>query len=107
MAATAQRCLGGDLAPGLLEAYYRCNSATQPVFETSVTPAVDGTGYTLEAAIPWAALDVSPRAGQTLRFDLAVGNSTDGKSRSSQLVWNGVARNSSDRSAWGRLSLVP
>ncbi|MEI7908217.1 MAG: sugar-binding protein [Verrucomicrobiota bacterium] len=83
------------------------NAATQPVIGTSVTPAVDGKGYTLEAAIPWAALNVTPHAGQTLLFDLALGNSTDGTSRSSQLVWNGGARNSSDRSAWGRLTLVP
>ncbi|MEY3898586.1 MAG: hypothetical protein RLZZ214_4108, partial [Verrucomicrobiota bacterium] len=83
------------------------NAPQQPAIATSVTPAVDGQGYTLEAAIPWSALDLTPRDGQTLLFDLAVGNSTDGKSRSSQLVWNGGSRNSSDRSAWGRLSLVP
>lgn len=83
------------------------NAPKQPAITTSVTPAVDGKGYTLEAAIPWSALDVTPRDGQVLLFDLAVGNSTDGKARSSQLVWNGGSRNSSDRSAWGRLSLVP
>ena len=83
------------------------NAAKQPVIATSVTPAVDGKGYTLEAAIPWSALDITPHEGQSLLFDLALGNSTDGKSRSSQLVWNGGSRNSSDRSAWGRLSLVP
>jgi hypothetical protein len=83
------------------------NAAKQPSVETSVTPSVDGKGYTLEAAIPWSALDVIPKEGQILLFDLAVGNSTDGKQRSSQLVWNGGPRNSSDRSAWGRLTLVP
>ncbi len=50
---------------------------------------------------------MTPKEGQTLLFDLAVGNSTDGKQRASQLVWNGGPRNSSDRSAWGRLTLVP
>jgi hypothetical protein len=83
------------------------NAAKQPVLETSVTPSVDGKGYTLEAAIPWGALGVAPKAGLTLLFDLALGNSADGKQRASQLVWNGGARNSSDRSAWGRLTLVP
>ncbi len=83
------------------------NAATQPAIETSVTAAVDGKGYTLEAAVPWRALDVTPREGQTLLFDLAVGNSADGRQRSSQLVWNGGPRNSADRSAWGRLTLVP
>jgi len=83
------------------------NQTKQPAIETSVTPSVDGKGYTLEAAIPWTALAVTPKEGQTFLFDLAVGNSTDGKQRSSQLVWNGGPRDSSDRSAWGRLSLVP
>jgi hypothetical protein len=83
------------------------NAARQPVIETSVTPSVDGKGYTLEAAIPWSALDVAPKEGQTLLFDLALGNSADGKQRTSQLVWNGGPRNSSDRGGWGRLTLVP
>jgi hypothetical protein len=83
------------------------NAAKQPAIETSVTLSVDGKGYTLEAAIPWSALGVTPTAGLTLLFDLALGNSADGKQRASQLAWNGGARNSSDRSAWGRLTLVP
>jgi len=83
------------------------NAARQPAIETSVTPAVDGKGYTVEAAIPWSALDIVPKEGLTLLFDLALDNSSDGKQRASQLVWNGGARNSSDRSAWGRLILVP
>jgi len=86
---------------------YVVNAAKQPEIETSVTPRVDGKGYTLEAAIPWGALGVAPKEEMTLLFDLAVGNSADGKQRSSQLVWNGGTRNSSDRGAWGRLSLVP
>ncbi len=83
------------------------SQAAHPVITTSVTPTVDGKGYTLEAAIPWTALAVTPKEGMELLFDLAVNNSTDGQSRSCQLVWSGGARNSSDRSAWGRLSLVP
>jgi hypothetical protein len=83
------------------------NQARQPAIESSVMPSVDGKGYTLEAAIPWTALAVAPKEGQTLLFDLAVGNSADGKQRICQLVWNGGPRDSSDRSAWGRLTLVP
>jgi hypothetical protein len=83
------------------------NAAKQPAIETSVAPSVDGQGYTLEAALPWSALDIVPREGMTLLFDLALGNSADGKQRTSQLVWNGGPRNSSDRGGWGRLALVP
>ena len=61
----------------------------------------------LSAEKPYGEKAVAPKAGLTLLFDLALGNSADGKQRASQLVWNGGARNSSDRSAWGRLTLVP
>ncbi len=83
------------------------NQSRQPVIESAVVADVEGRGYTLEAAIPWTALGVTPREDQSYLFDLAVGNSTDGQERSCQLVWNGKDRNSSDRSAWGRLTLVP
>jgi hypothetical protein len=66
---------------------------------------VDGKGYTIEAAIPWSVLDVTPKEGLELLFDLAVDDSPDGRDRRAQLMWNGVARNSSDRGAWGRLIL--
>jgi hypothetical protein len=83
------------------------NQSAQPAIETSVTPTVDGKGYTLEASISWTALAITPKEGMEILFDLALNNSTDGKGRSCQLVWCGGARNSSDRSAWGRLTLVP
>jgi len=87
--------------------FYVANVAAQPAIRTAVVPAVDGKGYTIEAAIPWSALAVTPKAGTELLFDLAVDNSNDGHGRTCQLMWNGGARNSSDRSAWGRLTLVP
>jgi len=83
------------------------NQSRQPAIETVVVPNVDSKGYTLEAAIPWTALGVTPKVDQKFLFDIAVGNSADGRERTCQLVWNGKDRNSSDRSAWGRLTLVP
>ena len=71
-----------------------------------VVPGVDGKGYTLEAAIPFEALSFKPQSGQTLLFDLAVDDSSDGQSRRRQLMWNGSERNSSDRSVWGRAVLT-
>lgn len=82
------------------------NQNQQPGIETMVVAHVDGKGYTLEAAIPWTALGVTPEVDQSFLFDLAVGNSADGRERGCQLIWNGKERNSSDRSAWGRLTLV-
>ena len=84
------------------------NAAKQPDIRMSVTPAVDGKGYTLEAAIPWAALSVtSPKDGTQLLFDLGIDDAPKGEDRTRQLMWNGGLRNSGDRSYWGRLQLVP
>jgi len=66
---------------------------------------VSGNGYTLEAGIPWSALGLSPAGGREFRFDLGVNDSADGLARTRQLMWNGTARNSSDRGAWGRARL--
>jgi hypothetical protein len=71
----------------------------------AVLPAAAGRGYSLEIAIPWSAIGVEPKEGLELLFDLAVDDSSDGRSRNCQLMWNGTARNSADRGAWGRLRL--
>lgn len=71
-----------------------------------VVPDVTGDGYVLEAAIPWTELGVKPSAGMEILFDVAVDNSDDGMERKQQLMWNGTARNSGDRGAWGRAKLV-
>ena len=65
----------------------------------------DGQGYTLEAAIPFAALGFAPKPGMTLLFDLAVDDGQDGTARQRQIVWNGTDRNSGDRGPWGRATL--
>jgi hypothetical protein len=39
-------------------------------------------------------------------FDIGIDNGDDGTQRRCQLMWNGIARNSSDRSAWGHLKLT-
>ena len=68
-------------------------------------PAVDGKGYTLQAAIPWASLGTTAKAGQELRCDLVVNDAANGTAR--QLVWNGDEHDAMDRSGWGKLQLVP
>ena len=95
------------LGAGAGNSIYVPNVAKQPAIQTAVVPAVDGRGYVLEAAIPWADLDIAPKADMTILFDLSIDNCDDGRSRTAQLVWNGTARNSGDRSAWGRMILVP
>ena len=70
-----------------------------------VSPVRDAPNNTLEAAIPWSVVGVKPEAGRELLFDLAVDDSLDGKARRSQLMWNGGAKNSGDRTHGGRLRL--
>lgn len=89
------------------DATWVVNAPQQPAIPLAVAASVDGTGYVLEAAIPWAALGVAPKEGQELIFDIAVDDAPKGGDRTRQLMWNGGQRNSADRSYWGRLQLVP
>ena len=83
------------------------NAARQPDIKLVNVPEVDGSGYTMEAAIPWSALDVKPGDNTVLLFDLAIDDAPEGGSRTRQIMWNGGEKNSVDRSYWGRLTLVP
>ncbi len=87
--------------------WFFVNAPQQAAIAMSVAPNVDGKGYTLEAAIPWPALSVTPKEGQELLFDMGVNDAPQGGDRTRQLMWNGGERNSGDRSRWGRLQLVP
>jgi hypothetical protein len=87
--------------------YYFANSLQQYECHTVVVPGSDGKSYTLEAAIPWNALGTQPHAGQELLFDVAFNNSDDGTGRNAQLMWNGTAKNSGDRTHWGHAKLLP
>jgi hypothetical protein len=84
---------------------YINHAGTQIPCQVVVTPTVDGHGYVMEAAIPFAALGFTPQAAQTIRFDLAIDDGNGG-GRQRQLMWSGGARNSNDRSDWGRAKLV-
>ncbi len=71
----------------------------------AATRNVTAKGYTIEAAIPWKALDIVPVKGSEILLDIAVDDSEDGLTRRRQLMWNGSSRNSSDRGGWGRAKL--
>ncbi len=72
-----------------------------------VVKNVGGDGYAMEAAIPWAALNMQPAEGKAFLFDIGIdGGSASGHGRSLQLMWNGISRNSGDRSKWGLARLI-
>jgi hypothetical protein len=78
----------------------RLGRVTGVAFSTATLP----NGYTLEAAIPWGTLGVTPSAGATLGFDLAVYES-DAGCRGGELIWNGTFFDTVDSRAFGALAL--
>lgn len=82
--------------------WYVVQNREQKGIRTNVVPNPDGKGYALEAAISFDTLGFTPHAGQTIRFDISIDDSEDGKRRVRQFVWSGTARDSSDRTGWGQ-----
>lgn len=82
-------------------------TSKKPAIRSAIVKKTDGKGYVAEVRIPWADLGYAPKANATILFDLAVDGADEGTERLRQLMWSGSARNSSDRSNWGRLTLVP
>lgn len=81
--------------------------AQQPAIKSAVVRRADGKGYVAEVRIPWSALNYEPKENDTILFDLGIDDAPANADRRAQLMWSGTSRNSSDRSAWGRLTLVP
>ena len=95
----------GAAGPGKAPFFYG-NSPEQYGCETIIVPGGDGKGYTLEAAIPWDALGVTPTAGLKLLFDIGIDDSANGEYRQHQIMWNGTQENSRDRTHWGTATLL-
>ena len=74
--------------------------------QTILVPSGDGKGYTIEAAIPWEAIGITPKVGTKFLFDIGIDDSTDGKLRQHQIMWNGTKENSGDRTHWGTATLL-
>ncbi len=62
-------------------------------------------GYSVELAIPWSSLGVTPTTGMTIGLDVGNNDDDDGAGRDSQAVWNGTDQNYRDPSGFGKLSL--
>ena len=92
--------IGASSASGKPAAYV-VSATRQPDIETVAILDADGNGYILEAAIPFDALGIQPKAGDTILFDIALDDSANGGQRLRQFMWNGIDRNSTDRGQWG------
>ncbi|MGH9959731.1 MAG: right-handed parallel beta-helix repeat-containing protein, partial [Pyrinomonadaceae bacterium] len=65
--------------------------------------AVSG-GYTMELAIPWSKLGVTPTANMTIGF--GVNDDDNDSARDAQIMWNGTSSNYQNTSAFGHAVLV-
>ncbi|MDD9939888.1 MAG: hypothetical protein OXU20_02380, partial [Myxococcales bacterium] len=63
--------------------------------------------YTMELAIPWSSLGITPLSGQTvIGFDIGCNDDDDGIDRDLQLMWHGTRFNYDRTDAFGELFLV-
>ncbi len=62
-------------------------------------------GYSIELAIPWSNLGITPTTGMTLGFSVGYNDDDNGEGREGQAVWIGTANNWLDTSALGDIVL--
>ena len=62
-------------------------------------------GYSIELAIPWSNLGITPTAGMTIGFSVGYNDDDNGAGRDGQAVWIGTANNWLDTSAFGGIIL--
>ena len=66
--------------------------------------AVTG-GYTIEFAVPWSSLGITPSGTTQIGFDIGYDDDDNGGSRDHQAVWNGTVNNYQNTSGFGTLKL--
>ncbi|MBK8805207.1 MAG: hypothetical protein IPO21_00595 [Bacteroidales bacterium] len=67
----------------------------------------NATGYTLEVAIPWTTIKLSPTVGATLGIDIAINDDDGGSSRENKIAWNATEDNGwQNPSVFGAADLV-
>jgi chitodextrinase len=64
-------------------------------------------GYSIEAAIPWSNLGITPTSGMKIGFDIANNDDSNGGTRDGQLMWNGTNNNWQSTAAFGDILLLP
>src|SRR6185295_15339069 len=64
-------------------------------------------GYSVELAIPWSNLGVTPTAGMTIGFDVGYNDDDNAGARDSQAVWWGDINDYTNTAPFGHLVLQP
>lgn len=63
-------------------------------------------GYSVELAIPWSNIGVTPSANMQIGFDVGTNDDDNGGNRESQLMWNGDGNNWTSTANFGTLTLT-
>jgi hypothetical protein len=72
--------------------------------EIFVSKTLNPTGYALEAKVPWKEIgSVSPKAGGSVAFDIAVDDADQTWERKQQFIWSGDYLFYKDQDVWGSL----
>jgi len=93
-------------AAGAGKARYNYFNSPEQYPDTQTLIVAGSGGYTLETAIPWKALGITPKPGVEFLFDIGINDSVNGDGRQHQIMWNGTDKNSGDRTHWGRIKLL-
>ncbi len=72
---------------------------------THAWAAITG-GYSVELAIPWSNLGVTPTAGMMIGLDVGNNDDDNAGTRDAQAVWWGTVNNYNNTSAFGHLNLL-
>jgi hypothetical protein len=62
-------------------------------------------GYSVELAIPWSQLGLTPAAGLSIGFDIGYDNADNSSGRNAQAVWFGTINDYQSTSAFGTVTL--
>lgn len=64
-------------------------------------------GYTIEMAIPWSTLGITPTENMTIGFDIGCNDDDNGSSRDGQAMWTGTAKNYLTTADFGEIVCKP
>ncbi len=90
-----------------VEVFINVNNTVRQFIKTynSSNTAIINGGYSVEFAIPWSQLGITPSAGLAIGFDVAYDDDDNGAARDGQAVWYGTADDYQSTANYGTIVL--
>lgn len=90
-----------------VEVFINVNNTVRQIIKTynSSNTAIINGGYSVEFAIPWSQLGITPAAGLAIGFDVAYDDDDNGGARDGQAAWFGTADNYQNVANYGTIVL--